>query len=73
MLSGSFAKLWNIAVFSVGLGWLILVYIIWESGQLVAAIDRQIYLVVILAGFLLIYAGGFLIEGLHLKKNKGAV
>lgn len=70
MLPGSFTKLWNVAVFSVGLGWLVLVYLIWESGQLVTAADRLIYLVVITVGFLLIYAGGFLIESLHHRKKK---
>jgi len=73
MLLGSFTKLWNMAVFSVGLGWLVLVYVIWESGQLASAMDRQIYLVTIIAGFLVIYAGGFLIEALHLKKKNRSV
>lgn len=69
MSLGSFTKLWNIAVFSVGAGWLALVYIIWDSGQLATVTDRQIFLFVIMIGFLLIYFGGFLIDALHRKKK----
>lgn len=70
MLSGSFTKLWNTAVFSVGAGWVVLVYFIWDSTQLVTMADRQVFLVVMSVGFLVVYAGGFIIDGHHRKKKR---
>ena len=69
MLLGSFAKLWNIAVFSVGAGWLVLVSIVWNSGQLATVTDSQVFFFVLMAGFLLIYSGGFLINARHRNKK----
>ena len=71
MLKGSFKGLWNKAIFFMGVLWFILVYMIWDSGQLVTATDRQIFMTVVLVGFLLVYVFGFLIESLHKKKQAG--
>ncbi len=71
MLKGTFKGLWNKAIFFMGALWFILVYMIWDSGQLVTAADRWIFMTVVLAGFLLVYVSGFLIESLHRKKQAG--
>ncbi|MBC8524845.1 MAG: hypothetical protein ISR54_00555 [Chlorobium phaeobacteroides] len=69
MLVGSFKSLWNRAVFYVGLGWLVLIALIWNTDQLATSADRQIYIGVIAAGFLLVYVSGFIIEAMYKRKQ----
>jgi len=71
MLKGSFKSLWNRAVFFVGILWFVLVYLVWNSGQLETAADRSVFAAVVIAGFLLVYVSGFLIESRHRKKQAG--
>ncbi|MCW8795763.1 MAG: hypothetical protein OQK67_01710 [Chlorobium sp.] len=72
MLNGSFKSLWNRAVFSMGGLWAVLVYMIWESGQLTTVVDRQVFMTVIVCGFLVIYFSGFVIAKRNSKKKQGA-
>ncbi len=69
MLVGSFRSLWNKAVLYVGLGWLVLIVLIWNTDQLSTSADRQIYLTVIAGGYLLVYVFGFVIEAMYKKKQ----
>ncbi|ASQ89722.1 hypothetical protein CHL67_01215 [Prosthecochloris sp. GSB1] len=71
MLKGSFKSLWNKAVFFVGIVWLALVYLVWNSGQLETAGDRSVFIAVVIGGFVLVYVSGFLIESRHRKKQAG--
>lgn len=48
--------------------WAVLVFLIWNSNQLPTTIDRQIFLVVIVCGYFLVYFSGFFIEARHRKK-----
>ncbi|PWW82466.1 hypothetical protein CR164_05610 [Prosthecochloris marina] len=68
MLNGSFKGLWNKAMFLMGGLWAVLVFLIWNSNQLPTTIDRQIFLVVIVCGYFLVYFSGFFIEARHRKK-----
>ncbi|MDT9547728.1 MAG: hypothetical protein RI826_10400, partial [Chlorobium phaeovibrioides] len=68
-LVGSFRSLWNKAVLYVGLGWLVLIVLIWNTDQLSTSADRQIYLTVIAGGYLLVYVFGFVIEAMYKKKQ----
>ncbi len=68
MLNGSFKGLWNKAMFIMGGLWAVLIFLIWNSNQLPTTIDRQIFLVVIVCGYLLVYSFGFFIEARHRKK-----
>ena len=69
MLNGTFKGLWNKAVLLMGALWAVLVFMIWESNQLATAADRQIFLTVVICGFLVVYVSGFLIEVRNRKKN----
>ncbi len=69
MLVGSFKGLWNKAVFYVGLGWLVLIIMIWNTDQLAGTDDRLIFLAVIVGGFLITYAFGFVIEAMYKRKQ----
>ncbi len=69
MLNGTFKGLWNKAVLFMGILWAALVFMIWESGQLVTSFDRQIFLAVVVIGFLIIYVSGFYVEARHRKKR----
>lgn len=71
MLKGSFKSLWNRAVLFVGGVWLVLVFLVWETNQLETAQDRQIFLAVVVCGFLCTYLLGFVIEARHKKKQAG--
>ncbi len=71
MLKGSFKSLWNRAVLFVGGVWLVLVFLVWETNQLATALDRQIFLAVVVCGFLFTYLSGFVIEARHKKKQAG--
>lgn len=69
MLNGTFKGLWNKAVLLMGALWAVLVFMIWESNQLATAADRQIFLTVVICGFLVVYVSGFFIEVRNRKKN----
>ncbi len=69
MLVGSFKSLWNKAVLYIGLGWLVLIALIWNTDQLATQVDRQIFVGVIAAGFLLVYVFGFIIEAMYKRKQ----
>jgi len=69
MLVGNFTSLWNRAVFGVGLGWLVLVFLIWQSGQLETSADRAVFAAVLVAGFLVTYIFGFILEARYNKKK----
>lgn len=71
MLNGSFKGLWNKAVFFMGALWALLVFMIWESGQLVTSFDRQIFFAVVISGFLVVYVSGFFVEARNRKKKAG--
>ncbi|ANT64023.1 hypothetical protein [Prosthecochloris sp. CIB 2401] len=69
MLVGGFRELWNRAVFSVGLGWLVLIALVWQSGHLSDASEQLVFIVVLLAGFLATYGLGFAIEARFKRKR----
>ncbi len=71
MLNGSFKGLWNKASLFMGVLWVALVYMIWESGQLHTLQDRVIFLSVVIIGFIAVYISGFLVEAQHKKKKAG--
>ena len=71
MLNGTFKKLWNRSILLIGIIWAVLVFLIWETDQLVTAQDRWIFLTVVVFGFLLVYISGFVIEARHKKKQSG--
>lgn len=65
----SFTTLWNITFLFTGPVWALLVWMVWDSGQLQSEMDRTIFLSVIIPGFIAIYLSGFLIESWHKKKQ----
>ena len=71
MLNGSFSGLWNRALLIMGAVWAVLVFLIWESNQLETAVDRQVFLTVVVAGFLVVYFSGFVINARNRKKRTG--
>ncbi|NTU54608.1 MAG: hypothetical protein HGA97_13165 [Chlorobiaceae bacterium] len=64
----SFTTLWNRLFLMVGPVWALLVWMIWTSGQLRTPAHQQIYLGLVIPGFILIYLSGFLIQKRHAKK-----
>ena len=58
MLNGDFNGLWNRAVLIMGALWAVLVFMIWETNQLETAGDRQVFLTVVIGGFLVVYQIG---------------
>lgn len=67
-MNNSFNSLWNKMFLFVGPVWFLLVWMIWSSGQLQTAADQQIFLTLVIPGFILIYVSGFLIQKRHAKK-----
>jgi len=67
-MNNSFKSLWNKMFLFVGPVWFLLVWMIWSSGQLKTAADQQIFLGLVIPGFILIYVSGFLIQKRHAKK-----
>ncbi|ABL66017.1 hypothetical protein [Chlorobium phaeobacteroides] len=65
-----FTSLWNIMFAYVGPSWLLLVWMIWSSGQLKTPDDHMIYLAFVIPGFVVIYLSGFIIERWHNKKQQ---
>lgn len=70
-MNHSFSKLWNMMFVFVGPVWAVLVWMIWSSGQLRTTTDQQLFLFLIIPGFILIYFSGFLIQKRHAKKLQG--
>jgi hypothetical protein len=64
----NFKSLWNKMFLIVGPVWFFLVWMIWSSGQIKSAADQQIFLGLVIPGFILIYVSGFLIQKRHAKK-----
>ncbi len=69
MLKSGFKTMWNRAVLFMGVLWAVLVFMIWESGQLPTADDRRIFLTVVAGGFIVVYISGFVIEARNRKKK----
>ncbi|NTV92550.1 MAG: hypothetical protein HGA72_04530 [Chlorobiaceae bacterium] len=65
-----FTTLWNITFAFVGPAWLVLVWMIWSSGQLKTPDEQMIYLALVIPGFVVIYLSGFIIERRHNKKQQ---
>lgn len=71
MLNSDFNGLWNRAALLMGALWAVLVFMIWETNQLETAGDRQVFLTVVIGGFLLTYVSGFVIATRNKKKKTG--
>ena len=56
---------------AIGPVWILLVWMIWSSGQLKTEADQMLYFALIIPGFILIYLSGFLIQKRHAKKIQG--
>ena len=69
MVKGSFKSLWSMAVLLVGIVWVLLVFFIWNSGQLETAADRRVFLAVVIGGGFFTYILGFIIEALYKRKQ----
>jgi hypothetical protein len=67
-MNNSFKTLWNRLFLVTGPVWFLLVWMIWSSGQLKTAEDHNIFLSLIIPGFILIYLSGFMIQKRHAKK-----
>jgi hypothetical protein len=63
-----FTSLWNITILVTGILWAMLVWMIWTSGQLQTPADRQVFLLVVIPAFVLIYVSGFIIAKRHFRK-----
>jgi hypothetical protein len=69
-MNNSFKSLWNKMFLFVGPVWFLLVWMIWSSGQLKTAADQQMFLGLVIPGFILIYVSGFLIQKRHARKTQ---
>lgn len=65
----SFKTLWNATFIAIGPVWCMLAWMIWSSGQLKTPAHQATFLGVLIPGFILIYASGFLIQKRHAGKQ----
>jgi hypothetical protein len=68
MLTGDFNALWNKTFLYIGIGWLILIGMVWDSCYIVTVADHLLFAGVLVLGYLGSYFFGIFINSRHKRK-----